>query len=98
MDTFKDIKAAFDKQLPDKVIIKVTNYDDENIYVIQAVPKDRAMEFGRWLDGMYSMNRDSLKVIGGFNPIMHNPKVFCNLPEENIIYFLGKERPIKDKW
>lgn len=82
MDSFKDINLAFKKKYKDKTILRVVDYPEENIYVIQAVPTKRLKEAGQWLDGMYSMDRASLAIIGGFNPLMHNPDLFFNLPAD----------------
>lgn len=86
MDNINDIKMAFEKKFKDKTITKIVNYDFEDIYVIYAVPTDRLKERVGWLDGVYSMDRNSLAIIGGFNLLQHHPEMFSAIAEDNIIY------------
>lgn len=85
MDSFKDIELAFKKRFSNKKILSVINYDAKDIYVIRAIPENVKTGVG-WEDGMYSMDRNSLAVIGGFNPLVNDPDIFFNLPPSAIIY------------
>ena len=86
MDSFKDIKAAFNKRFKDKTIMSVTDYDAENLYVIRAVPSNRVKEATQWLDGLYSMDKSSLKIVGAFNPLLHNPEAYFEIVPTKTYY------------
>lgn len=86
MDSYKDIKLAFKKQFPNLTITKVIDYDHKNVYVIMAVPSNRQKDAKSWLDGLYAMDKNSLGVLGAFNPIKNDPEVYFNLPSSSVIY------------
>ena len=79
------IKSEFNKQMPDKTIIYIIDYDEKGIYVIHAVPTDKANKDNKWMDGMYSMDKDSFEIVGGYVPPVDGLEIF-DLPKERTIY------------
>lgn len=86
MEKVNDITLAYKKQKPGQTILKIIDYDHKNIYVILSVPSNRIKEADKWMDGMFTMDKDSLKILGGFNPMKNDPAAFFSLPESATIY------------
>jgi hypothetical protein len=86
MNSLNDIKLAFNKQKSGRTIVKIIDYGPKNMYVIVAVPSNSVKDADKWIDGRYAMDKDSLKILGGFNPIKHDPDIYFNLPESSVIY------------
>lgn len=79
------IKSEFAKQMPESTILYIIDYNKKDIYVIHAVPTNQLNKKDDWLDGMYSMDKNSYEIIGGYIPTVDGFEIF-DLPKENTIY------------
>lgn len=82
------IDSEFHKKFPDKTITRITDYREKGIYVIAAVPNDKISERKQWLDGMYSMDMKTYKIVGGFQPLSNDPKTYFNLKPDRHIFVM----------
>jgi len=92
----KKVILAFNKQYPDLTVTSIVDYDAKGLYVIAAVPSDQTSKASEWLDALHSMDKKTMKVIGGFNPGLKDPIKYSEAVNKNTIYRRnqnGKKRP-----
>lgn len=82
----KRINMLFEKEYPDKMIMNIIDYREKGIYVVRAVPKKEEQNRNKWLDGAFSVDMKTFKVINGFQPMHNDPKTFFGLPQDRVIY------------
>lgn len=75
-------------KFPNKSIMKIIDYAEKNLYVVYAIPKGREKDAGRWLDGIYGVDKTSMKIVPDFSVVnfKYEPQILNNLPEDRIIF------------
>ena len=81
-----DTLTSIQKLFPGKTVLQIIDYAEKGIYTVRAVPNNRVKDADKWLDGIYSVKKNDLTKFDGFQPMMNDPEIYFNLPEDRIIY------------
>ena len=76
----------FAKVYPNKEVLQIVDFREKGIYVVFAIPKNQIEDRKEWLDGLHSVDMDTLKIVDGFQPLDNDSLLLLSLGKDRIIY------------